>query len=620
MEDEFGPQFVHVDTHVSTSDPFKTTETQNRATRYGVSGIPHVVLDGLIDEIGADVCPNQANTYRNHLNNRLAVNGGISKVSITGGMEIVGNLVTVTANFKLEDPASYTAHQGTLFLYEDDITWCCGFGSEDHWDFATRMVRSTPVSLTTVGQVVTVQQTWDLTTAVGVPCNPANLYPVAIFETVAGTQEVIQATDFVTVQTSLPERIASVPNGNGVANFTVYVKNLGLNADVFDLNVSGFPWTTDFQVQGDPNYYTSKSEAINGGEEKAVTIRVQTDNVKQVADGLFSVTGQSNGQVRTVQPRLFNGAHAILFVDADNNVFDVPITDALNTAGYLYDTVTSNPAGASAIAGYDAIVWHTGYLSATFGDSEAAYLQDYMDDGGRFFLCAMDYLTGKTNPNPFINDYLGVASWTNNSKALAANGVGGDPISDGMAMTLTFPTSAANRADGLTPISGASVVFNNENTVPHTVRYERPNHARSVFCTVVATAFPNGGADPNNHDTFVENTMTWLLENNTVGVEDGVAASGLSRIVSASPNPLTSTTALRFALSNDASRSPVSLVVVDASGREVRNLARQSFEAGTHELVWDGLDNQNRETPAGLYFAVLRTAEGETSQKLIRVR
>ena len=203
MEDEFGAGFVHVDTHVSSTDPFHTTESTARANRYGVSGIPHVMIDGSIAEIGADLCPLQANSYRDDINTRISQTGGTSPVEITGGMAINGNLVTVTANYKLVDAGSFTAHQATLYVYEDDITWCCGYGNVDHWDDATRMVRSTPVSLTTVGQTVTVQETWDMTTAVGVAANPANLHAVALYELVGGTKAVIQSTDFVTVEASL---------------------------------------------------------------------------------------------------------------------------------------------------------------------------------------------------------------------------------------------------------------------------------------------------------------------------------------------------------------------------------------------------------------------------------
>ncbi len=621
MEDEFGAQFVHVDTHVSTTDPFKTTESQTRANRYGVSGIPHVMIDGSIAEVGADLCPNQAITYRNDINLRMSQTGGTSPVEISGGMSINANLVTVTAHFKLVDPGSFTAHQATLYVYEDDITWCCGYGNVDTWNDATRMVRSTPVSLTTVGQVVTVEQVWDMNTAVGVPANPANLHAVALYELIGGTKAVIQSTDFVTVALSLAERVASVPAGNGVAYYTVDVQNLANAADIFDLSISGFPWPADFQVPGDPSYYTTKSVAIGALEEKTITLRVQTDGVKQVANGLFSAQSQANAQLRTVSPRLFNGSAAIMLVKDDPNTYEQDFVTALDGAGYLYDLQEGSPSGASTVAGYDAIVWETGFRSSgVLLQSDMDLLQGFMDDGGRVFLSSMDFLTGKTSPSVFINDYLGVASWTNNTKASTANGVSGDPITNGMVQALTWPNQTTNRVDTLVPTAGASTIFTSETGNPAAVRNERPNGARVVFSTIMQFAFSDAAPDPNNSDTFIEKTMTWLLDGTTTAVGDPFVSAGLSRFVSASPNPLTDATELRFALSSGAARGPISLRIIDATGRQVRALASGSFESGLQSLVWDGADGEGRVAPAGLYFAVLRTSEGEVSQKLVRVR
>lgn len=620
METEFGAGFVHVDTHVSSTDPFHTTESTTRANRYGVSGIPHVMIDGSIAEVGADLCPLQANTYRDDINTRISQTGGTSPVEITGGMSINGNLVTVTANYTLVDAGSFTAHQATLYVYEDDITWCCGYGNVDHWDDATRMVRSTPVSLTTVGQTVTVQQVWDMNTAVGVPANPANLHAVALYELVGGTKAVIQSTDFVTVEATLAQRVKSVPAGNGTATWTVQIRNLANAADTFDLSISGFPWPADFQVAGDPNFYTSHSVAMGSLEQKTVTLRVQTDNVKQAVDGLFSVQSQANAQLRSVTPRLFNGSYAILFVDGDNNTFETPFVDAFANLGYLYDTITSAPAALSSVLGYDAVVWHTAFLSTALTSADEDLLSAYMDQGGRIFLSSMDLTTGKTNPDPFINNYLGVSSWTNGTKATVANGVNGDPITNGMSMSLTFPSQAANRVDTVLPAASASTIFRNENGNSNAVRNERPNHARAVFSTIPQTAFPQTGTAPNTSQTVIANTMTWLFGNITTDVPGGAPASALSRFEGASPNPLTSATSLRFVLSPSAAKAPVSLTIVDASGRLVRSLVSGAREVGVQEATWDGHNAQGDAAPAGLYFAVLKTADGEASQKLIRVR
>ncbi|MFN8549541.1 MAG: FlgD immunoglobulin-like domain containing protein, partial [Candidatus Eisenbacteria bacterium] len=241
----------------------------------------------------------------------------------------------------------------------------------------------------------------------------------------------------------------------------------------------------------------------------------------------------------------------------------------------------------------------------------------YLSQGGRLFVSSMDCLTGISNPNNFFNNYLGVASWTTNTKANTAVGVNGDPITNGMSIPLSYPSQQANRVDTLVP-GGASVIFNSELGAPAAVRYERPDHVRTVFSTIIQTAF-NNGPDPNNSQKFIQNALTWLLQFNTTAVEPGDGKLA-SRMLSASPNPFTPRTELTFQLSSRAAGSPVSLVVVDASGRQVKTLTNGMLSAGAHHIMWDGSDEAARTVASGVYFARLKTVEGESSQKLLHVR
>jgi hypothetical protein len=50
------------------------------------------------------------------------------------------------------------------------------------------------------------------------------------------------------------------------------------------------------------------------------------------------------------------------------------------------------------------------------------------------------------------------------------------------------------------------------------------------------------------------------------------------------------------------SAGAVDAVVFDAGGARVRTLARGTFEAGIHPLMWDGSDDHGRSRPAGVYF------------------
>ena len=135
----------------------------------------------------------------------------------------------------------------------------------------------------------------------------------------------------------------------------------------------------------------------------------------------------------------------------------------------LFDTVTG--AGLNGMLGYDCVVWQTAYLTSTLSQSDQDNLSGYLDAGGSLFLSSMDFLTGVTMPNNFVTSYLGVASYTNNTHASSVSGVGGDPITDGMNMTLNWPSGPANRVDTVNPATGAVVIFNSDTNHPAALRY-----------------------------------------------------------------------------------------------------------------------------------------------------
>ncbi len=72
--------------------------------------------------------------------------------------------------------------------------------------------------------------------------------------------------------------------------------------------------------------------------------------------------------------------------------------------------------------------------------------------------------------------------------------------------------------------------------------------------------------------------------------------------VPAHPNPFERATTLTFTL---AEPGLVRLHVVDAAGRRVATVAEATLPAGRHELTWNGLTDDGRPAPSGVYFARL---------------
>ena len=87
----------------------------------------------------------------------------------------------------------------------------------------------------------------------------------------------------------------------------------------------------------------------------------------------------------------------------------------------------------------------------------------------------------------------------------------------------------------------------------------------------------------------------------TVSVE---ASSQVDFLATASPNPVRSTTGVRFGL---ARAGNVRLELFDLAGRRVRTLVSGTLGAGTHAALWDRRDQHGRTVDAGVYFVQLST-------------
>jgi hypothetical protein len=111
-----------------------------------------------------------------------------------------------------------------------------------------------------------------------------------------------------------------------------------------------------------------------------------------------------------------------------------------------------------------------------------------------------------------------------------------------------------------------------------------------------------------------ESPVATLLPLGTVGVEGG-ALPAVVALSAPWPNPTGTKAALRYALPR---AGEVRLVVYDAAGRLVRELARGVEAAGEHAADWDLRDGAGGPVRAGLYFARLES-DGVTRVRSVAV-
>lgn len=615
METEFGADFIHVDTHVS-GDLLTTgvsSELTARGSRYGVSGIPDAFFDGTRRVTGAGSCASAASSYRTQINTILSTSGGVTSIALDVEMAIASGQATITGVAELVDNVSHPALQMTLFLVEEPVVDCCDAHGGDTYHAVTRGVRSAPITLTFGGGPVQVQQTW----TVDSDWISGNLYAVGVVENVSAPRTVHQSDEFRNLLTvTFDQGIASVPEGNGSVEIPGTITNGNEAADLFDLTVNGdAPWTYEFQLAGDPNWYTATTIPLGAGESRDVTLRVTTDGTLTTSDAVLAAQAQSSVFGNSGKVRIFNSSPAILLVDADGSgAYEDPFEAAIPALGMLHDLYVA-PSGQgpvfTGLNGYDLVIWETGFVIAAMADTRGEGLQEYLNNGGALLLSSMGFITSQAS-TPALRALLGVETYTSDTKAAQANGVNGDPISDGTAYSLVWPTPTSDRTDTINPLSTAATVYRNEDSESNVIRHELSGGNRVVYSSIQHTAFDAGA------QAVAELMITWLAGSQDPA-EVGTEAPFVSRMMAASPNPFSPSTELSFALSDWAALQDVSLRIVDASGRVVATLADGRLEPGAHTLAWDGRDSAGRPVPSGVYFGLLRTADGDLQTKVTKL-
>jgi hypothetical protein len=240
------------------------------------------------------------------------------------------------------------------------------------------------------------------------------------------------------------------------------------------------------------------------------------------------------------------GQHPILLVDDDDaNSYESYWIDALDAGGYSYrvwNVVVKGSPPADSLNQYRIVLWTTaddyGYPGSpsTLTATDQANLQTYLDNGGNLFLSSQDLLYDNSPVTAFITNYLHVADHDDDVSPTQETGIAGDPISDGMALSLSYPFS--NWGDNITPGSGATTLFRTDSYslkeigrdgTPLAEAQSKSGPTRADSCgalrypasgsstyKVVFFAFPfeavsTSAPDPNNQQTVLAGIIDWFI-------------------------------------------------------------------------------------------------------------
>ena len=597
--------------HVGGADPWRTSESESRASWYNVGGVPHVEFDGVTDVVGSYGTPEAtADAFRPIVNTRLGVSSPLT-IDAVGIIGPTSGWVDVT--IKATESISHTDMRAQFALIQNGMS----YGGRDY-DFTLRdylpvesLTLSSPGDSVDVTRNFAVDGAWDHTQM-----------QLLVFVERTTTKEIINAGlmenpyqfDLIT-----DVYAAEVPLMGGSV-FTTVLKNTGTALDTITLNienveipdgVSSWDWFANYCDETGVCYFGEHSFVLAPGEVETLDVHMDDYNGAVPGMAVTRLYGTSTGDTTAMEEEYyatFVGVPSILIVEDDGaGTYGSMMKAALDSndyAGHLWDAHTLGRPGGDRVASYWAVLWTTANADASTitADDELA-LMNYLDGGGNLFFASMEYLSSRTS-NTFITDYLNIGSWTSDAGGFIMSGVSGDIISDGMSLGLLngpFPPSNTDRfvlsapADSIFYASGG----------PRGLRVE--DGYKAVFMSFPFELVKTATADPDNQETLIDRVISWFQ---MTGVDDD-PLPGLQRLTLGRnhPNPFNPVTTIEFSVPSDAGR--VELGIYNVAGRRVRTLASGELEAGPHSVMWDGRDENGRSCSSGIYFMRL-TAGRET--------
>jgi hypothetical protein len=104
---------------------------------------------------------------------------------------------------------------------------------------------------------------------------------------------------------------------------------------------------------------------------------------------------------------------------------------------------------------------------------------------------------------------------------------------------------------------------------------------------------------------------------NPYGVESNEPTPAAFSLSQNYPNPFNSSTEIEFSL---PASGPVSLVIYDIQGREIRRLLDCNLEPESHSVIWNGLNDYDGPVSSGIYFYRLNSGNASQTNRMTLLR
>jgi len=377
-----------------------------------------------------------------------------------------------------------------------------------------------------------------------------------------------------------------------------------------------------------PPTYTVHTFDLGPGESTNLDIAI----TPAVNEGSGTVTAtlismDDPGVVESTSFTVVTSGLDILNVDSDGGAdFEIFFSDALDATGRTHATWTRGVMGvltAEDLANFDGVVWSVGTYGPGLADDDRANLEEYVQNGGNLFLTGQNLTRDFCDPgsplyspisHAWFQDLLGVDFLADDAATDLVNGVSGDPVADGMVLTI-------NGGDGANNNSSPDEVITVGNGATSMIYATGQNAAvRSAFGegrTFLAAFGFEGLSTASQRNDVMTSVLDWIISRPSAVPDDVQSPLVFSPYVV--PNPFNPQTSVKFEVGGtQAVNSEV--VIYDLRGREIRSLFRGVLEPGPQAMVWNGRDNGGRSLASGIYLARVLVADQAHTVKMTLAR
>lgn len=345
----------------------------------------------------------------------------------------------------------------------------------------------------------------------------------------------------------------------------------------YNTSTGHFSWTPNASDAGTYTLTFSVSDG-HASDSEVVTITITANNAPPVA----VAGGPYNGG--TGQPINFNGSGSS---DPDGNAltYDWNFGDGSTGSGVM-------AAHAYAVAGnYIATLTVTDNGSPALSSSDQASVQ---------VLSTIPASINIKNPGRIT-----IGSSARFGIEINAMPVGNiDPNT--IRMRTTYPNAGTASEVASTPKGGKNIGDLDHDNIPDLL----------ADFSIAAIQALLGNVPNNTTVTVIISARTSAASGSipVQGQRDVLVRGGGAAVRSfASPNPFNPETAISFTVRNSG---PVSVRIYALDGRLVKTLRDDIAQAGTHEVRWNGTDNNGRHVPSGMYFVKTEAGADKSVFKL----